>query len=470
VTQWGMTRWVGQRLRRHEDPALLQGLGRYTADFAAGARALRFVRSPVARGRILKVGAPAGATVITAGDLVEVKPICARLDRPDFVAVAQPILADARVTYVGEPVAAVIADGVAAAEDLAEEVALDIAAEPPVVTLDEALTAGSPLVHAPQPTTRCSTPASRTAAATERRWRPPPRLSTSPPFAPDSRRRGPRAAISALACRCFPSAPALAALPLPCAGWRSRRASRVELAMDPSGFVEVRIGSSPHGQGLETSLAQLIADEVGVTPDEIRVVCGDTDRTAYGWGTFASRSLVIAGGAAKLAAGKLRGQLKEVAAQVLEAAQADIELGGGSAAVRGTDLGIGIPRLARAAYHQSHRFPTIADTGLSAVASYDPYRTFSNACHIAIVAVDTGTGAVAMERFIVVEDAGLLINPMIVEGQIASGVAQGIANALYEAVVYDEGGNPLTASLADYLVLTMAEIPELEIHHLATLT
>ena len=245
---------------------------------------------------------------------------------------------------------------------------------------------------------------------------------------------------------------------------------RVELAMDPSGFVEARIGASPHGQGLKTTLAQVLADEIGISPDHIRVIAGDTDRTPYGWGTFASRSAVLAGGACKLAAGKLRERLAEVAAQTLEAAASDIEIDDGRAMVRGTDLGVGVPQIARAAYHESHRFPTILETGLTAVATYDPAGTFSNACHVAIVEVDVATGRVVIERFVVVEDAGILINPTIVEGQIHGGVAQGIANALYEQVIYDEGGNILTGSLADYLVPTMAEIPDLEIHHLETIT
>jgi carbon-monoxide dehydrogenase large subunit len=245
---------------------------------------------------------------------------------------------------------------------------------------------------------------------------------------------------------------------------------RVELVMDPSGFVEARIGSSPHGQGLKTTLAQLLADELGVAPKEIRVVAGDTDRTPYGWGTFASRSLVLAAGACKLAATALRERLQMVAGQLLEAAASDIEIADGRAFVRGTDLGLEVRQLARAGYHQSHRFPAIAKTGLSAVATYDPYGTFSNACHAAIVAVDIATGQVKIERFVIVEDAGRLINPMIVEGQIHGGVAQGIANALYEQVVYDGSGNVMTGSLADYLVPTMAEIPRLEIHHLETLT
>jgi carbon-monoxide dehydrogenase large subunit len=238
----------------------------------------------------------------------------------------------------------------------------------------------------------------------------------------------------------------------------------------PSGFIEARIGSSPHGQGLKTALAQLIADEIGMAPDKIRVVAGDTDRSPYGWGTFASRSLVIAGGACKLAAATLRDRLQAVAGQVLEADASDIELSAGRAFVRGTDLGVEVPQLARSAYHQSHRFPVIAETGLSAVATYDPYGTFSNACHVAVVEVDLATGQVAIERFVVVEDAGRLINPMIVEGQIHGGVAQGIANALYEKVIYDDRGNVLTGSLADYPVPTTEEIPSIEIHHLETLT
>ena len=147
-------RWVGRPLPRYEDPVLLQGRGRYTADLAQGARILRFVRSPLARGRILAVNAPPDVAIITAAVLGDVKPICPRLDRPDYVPVAQPILAHERVAYVGEPIAAVIADTAAEAEDLAEQVTVEIAGETPVVTLDQALAPGAPLVHdvAPQNT------------------------------------------------------------------------------------------------------------------------------------------------------------------------------------------------------------------------------------------------------------------------------------------------------------------------------
>ena len=242
-----------------------------------------------------------------------------------------------------------------------------------------------------------------------------------------------------------------------------------ELSVDPSGLVVLRIGASPHGQGLETTLSQLVADELGVRPDDVKVIHGDTDRTPYGWGTFASRSLVIAGGAAQLAALQVRSRLADVAAQLMEAAAEDIVLRDGRAVVQGTDQGLTIRELARAAYHQSHRF-TGDGAGLSATATYDPTGTFSNACHVAVVEVDIETGGVTLERFLVVEDAGRLINPMIVDGQVAGGVAQGIANALYEEIVYDTAGNILTTSFLDFLPPTVSEVPLIEIAHLCTIT
>ena len=244
----------------------------------------------------------------------------------------------------------------------------------------------------------------------------------------------------------------------------------VDLTMDPSGYVEARLGASPHGQGLGTSLAQLIGDELGVDPTTVRIVHGDTDRTPYGWGTFASRSLVIAGGAAKLAAGMLRSKIAAIAANELEAAPEDIVVGGGVARVSGTDAGVPIPELARLAYHSSHRLEPGMTPGLTAVATYDPAGTFSNACHAAGVEVDPETGGVKVDRFVVVEDAGILINPMIVDGQLHGGITQGIAGALYEEIVYDDGGNILTTSLMDYLPPTVAEVPEIEIHHLVTVS
>jgi carbon-monoxide dehydrogenase large subunit len=247
-------------------------------------------------------------------------------------------------------------------------------------------------------------------------------------------------------------------------GWET-----VELTMDPSGYLELRIGASPHGQGLRTTLAQLVADELGMSPDRIKVVHGDTDRTPYGWGTFASRSLVIAGGASVLAARKVHAKLKKIASRLLEAAADDIVLEDGVARVAGTDRAIPIAELARAAYHQIHLFKGEIDPAISETATYDPPGTFSNACHAGIVEVDPETGMVTIERFVVAEDAGRLVNPMIVDGQVIGGVAQGIGNALLEEIVYDDTGNILTATLADFLPPTSREIPPIELLHLETL-
>jgi carbon-monoxide dehydrogenase large subunit len=248
-------------------------------------------------------------------------------------------------------------------------------------------------------------------------------------------------------------------------GWET-----VHLTIDPSGFVEARIGASPHGQGLRTTLAQIIADEIGIDPQFIKIVHGDTDRSPYGWGTFASRSLVLSGGASLIAAQKIRAKLIKMASHMLEAAPEDITLRSGSAHVIGTDRSIAIATMARAAYHQTHIFNGQIEPGLTETGNYDPSGTFSNACHTAIVEVDIDTGRVEVKKFLVAEDAGLIINPMIADGQVHGGVAQGIGNALLEEIIYDETGNILTSTLADFLPPTAREIPKLELHHLETLT
>ena len=246
-------------------------------------------------------------------------------------------------------------------------------------------------------------------------------------------------------------------------GWET-----VEITMDPSGLVETRIGSSPHGQGLRTTLAQIIADELGLEPRQVRIIHGDTDRTPYGWGTFASRSLVIAGGACQIAAQKLRSKLLKIASHLLEASAADIVLEGGVARVAGTDRSVPVATMARQAYYQTHRFKGDIEPGLTETGSYDPAGTFSNACHVAVVAVDIETGHVRIERYLVAEDAGRIINPMIADGQVHGGVAQGIGNALLEEIVYSDSGDILTSTLADYLPPTVHEIPEIEMHHMET--
>lgn len=242
-----------------------------------------------------------------------------------------------------------------------------------------------------------------------------------------------------------------------------------EVRMDPSGGVVVRVGTAAHGQGHRTSLAQVVAEQLGVDVGAVRIIQGDTDATPYGWGTFASRTAVIAGGACKRAGAGLAAKLRRLAAHVMEAAEADIELRDGVAAVRGSPGDeVPIRELCRLAYHSSHQLPEDEEPGLYHTAEFDPPGTFSNATHGAVVEVDTGTGAVRIDRYVVVEDCGVVINPMIVDGQVRGGVAQGIACALYEELDYDEDGQCRTSTLMDYVVPTAAEVPPIEIHHLET--
>jgi len=709
--------WIGRSLPRLEDPTLLRGGGSYVADRIGKAAAVRFVRSPVARGAILNIEIPPGAIVFTGRDLAAVKPIRPILHRPDYVAIGQPVLPVDRISFAGQAVAVVVADDAAAAEDLADQVFVDIDACDAIVDLELALKPGAAAVHPEAPsnvlvegrlatadfdqafasaaeivtlelrsrrqsaaplegrggvaaydaaTGRVTLSASvqmphmlRTGIAdllgiaeAELRVIAPDvgggfgqKMSLFPEyvvlvwlarklrrdvawiedrrenflasahgrdqaftvrgaFAADGRLLGLDADLRSNvgAFSCYPvtcgveplmalaelSGPynfqayrvrsrgvttntcmmapyrgvsrpmltftmerlmdtaarrlgldaveirrrnlidafphrsptgliydegsykqameiAVEAVDLP--AFRKQQqtlraqgrylgvgisvfsertgygtpayAARgmdivpgyeiVDCTMDPSGHVELRIGASPHGQGLKTSLAQLVADELGIDPQHIRIISGDTDATPYGWGSFASRSMVIAGVASKLAAGKIAVKLKSIAARLLEADADSVTLGDGWARVSDSNQAIEIGALARAAYHRSHQFAGITP-GLHENAVYDPGGTFSNACHIAFVDVDIETGGVTVDRFVVVEDAGVLINPMIVDGQIAGGVAQGTANALYEEIIYDEAGNLLTASFADYLLPTAAEIPEIEIIHLETVS
>ncbi len=710
----GMT-WVGRAIRRLEDPALITGQGRFTADLPAK-HWVRFVRSPVAAGKISNIEKPDGATVITAGDLKGVKKITPMLHKFNYKPVGQPVLAASQVRFVGEPIAAVVASSEEEAEDIADLVAVVFDETAPVIDARAALAASAPQIHPEAPgnvilegkvktpefdaawagaakivtvearshrqnatpmeargghaaydastgrvTLTCTTQMPhlmRTAIAdvlsfpeSDLRVVAPDvgggfgqkmslcaeyvvlvwlarKLNSSVGWTEDRREnliasfhardqyitlRGAfdqDAKLLALkteilsnigAYSCFPTtcgveplmamaempgpydvrhydcrargvitntctmAPyrgvsrpiitftlerlmdkaakdfaldpidirrrnlidkfpytsamglvydeatykqtldmAVTAIDVPAFRVRQKAAraqgrhlgigfatfsertgygssafaargmeitpgwETVILNVDPSGFVEARIGSSPHGQGLRTTLAQIIADEIGVTPDVIKVVHGDTDRAPYGWGTFASRSLVISGGATLIAAQKVRAKLIKIASHMLEAAEGDIVLQDGAAKVAGTDRSVSIAKLAREAYTQTHRFKGEVEPGISETGTYDPPGTFSNACHIAIVEVDIETGRVTIEKFVVAEDAGRIINPMIADGQVHGGIAQGIGNALLEEIIYDESGGILTATLADCLPPTAHEIPPIELHHIET--
>jgi aerobic carbon-monoxide dehydrogenase large subunit len=711
------TSWVGRAIRRLEDPALVCGRGRFTADLHAANR-VKFARSPVAAGRIKSIKGPAGARIITAAHLSEVKPIRPMLHKFNYRPIAQPILASGVVRFVGECVAAAIAPTEEEAEDIVDGIVIDIEETKPIVDVHDAISSTGEPVHAEAPGNivvegqiktpgfdatwasankiiklqvrshrQSASPIEPRAAHASYDWatgRITLTYTTQAPhlmrtaiadllglpevdlrvIAPDvggsfgqkmslapecvvivwlartcrdsfswieDRREnliaglhsrdqhislegafdenGRLLALSADvlanigAYSCFPTTcgveplMAMAEMPGPydvqqyygrargittntCtmgpyrgvsrpaitfalerlmdeaahrldldsveirrrnliarfpytsatglihdhashletleiavkhidfASFRKRQretpatgrylgvgiatfsertgygsaafAARgmeitpgwecTELTVDPSGFIEARIGASPHGQGLRTALAQIIADELGVEPQAVRIIHGDTDRTPYGWGSFASRSLVISGGATLIAAQKVRAKLIRIAGHMLEAPPDDIVLNEGRAKVVGTDRSITIAALAREAYHQTHRFNGMIDPGISEKGFYDPSGTFSNACHAAIVEVDIKTGKVRIEKFLVVEDAGRLINPMIVDGQVHGGVAQGIGNALLEEIRYDDMGNILTSTFADYLLPTAYEIPPMELHHLETYT
>lgn len=717
--------WVGRRLPRVEDPAIVRGWGNYVADFAARDQACRyavFVRSTIASGRLISVTAPPEVELITAADLEGVRPINPRLTRPDYVAAATPILAAGVVRFVGEPVAMVIADSPALAEDAAELVDVEIEPLTPVLSVGQALAEGAPLVHpGPYPgdpntgvdahlttagfeqamqdaahrvslTVSC---ARQSAMPMEARasyvsydrgtGRTTLTTTTQSPHvvrtgisdclgisedllrvvAPDvggafgakmslaredivlvhaARRFGGSLAwietreenflaawhsreqrydvtagfdevgrIVALqadlvadvgAYSCYPvtygveplmafgeltgpyaieqysvrsravltnkcpiapyrgvsrpvqtlamerlmdtaarelgrdpielrlanliteypfttptgmiidesshvealkSAVELADLDSFRQRQREARAEgrllgigfscfaertgygvpafaargmeitpgfeRVHLAMDPSGNVVARIGTSPHGQGLRTSLSQVIADAIGVEPSRVRVVHSDTDNTPYGWGTYASHSMVLSGGAARIAGEALQHRLQRIAADMLECAPEDVEIACGLAQVRGTSApGVAVDDLARRAHHASQLLPAGEEGGLEETALYNPLGTFSNAVHVAEIELDPATGSVRFDRFLVVEDVGVMVNPNIVDGQVHGGVAQGIANALYEELIYDEAGNLTTTSLMDFLPPTIAEMPHIEIEHRVTVS
>ena len=239
--------------------------------------------------------------------------------------------------------------------------------------------------------------------------------------------------------------------------------------MDPSGSVLLSVGTSGHGQGHQTTLSQVAADRLGLTPDRVEVRQGDTDATPYGWGTFASRSMVVGGGATRRASDLLAVRLKRLAAHLLEADPEDLELRDGEAVVRGAPgKSVAFARDRAPRLPRDPQAPGRLEPGLECTASFDPPGTFSNACHGAIVELDPETAGVRIERYLVVEDCGVMVNPAIVEGQVRGGVAQGIAAALYEELAYGEDGQLQNASLMDYLVPTAWEIPAVEILHLET--
>jgi carbon-monoxide dehydrogenase large subunit len=240
--------------------------------------------------------------------------------------------------------------------------------------------------------------------------------------------------------------------------------------VQPTGKVTVALGTGAHGQGIETTMAQVVAEALGVELDDIVVLQGDTAVTAYGRGTGGSGTAVIAGNACRVACAEVRDKAIAIAAHLMEAAPEDLEVVAGSISVRGTPTrSIAFSEVARVAYLETSRLPEGVGVGLEATATYKaPPFSWSNACHACTIEIDRITGVVKILRYVVSEDCGVMINPMIVEGQIAGGVVQGIGGALYEELIYDADGNPLTTTFMDYLLPTAAEAPDIEYGHVET--
>ena len=239
--------------------------------------------------------------------------------------------------------------------------------------------------------------------------------------------------------------------------------------MEPDASVRLYTGTSPHGQGLETTLAQLLADELGVDPADVEVIHSDTDITPYSaFGTAASRSMALGGGSAVVAARELAGRIRAIAADMLEANPTDLTLAGRQVTVAGTAASVPLAEVSAAAY-RGFGLPEGQPPGLTASYIFDPPSpTFSFTTHACAVAVDPELGSVEINDYVVVLDCGTVVNPVIVQGQIHGGAAQGIGAALSEEIVYDAGGQPRTTTLADYLVPTTDVLPGFTVEHQQT--
>ena len=241
------------------------------------------------------------------------------------------------------------------------------------------------------------------------------------------------------------------------------------VAIDSTGAVTASFGVASQGQGMETTLAQVVAEVLGAKVEDVDIVLGDTASVSHGTGTYASRAAVLGGGAGTLAATAVREKIVRVAGHLLEAADEDIETGDGNVWVKGTDRSMSIRDLARALYSDMGRVPKeMRDEidNLEATRVYDPFfGTTTSASHMCLVEIDPETYRVEVKRYIVVEDCGRVINPMIADGQAHGGVAQGIGVALMEEVVHDATGQVLTASLVDYVVPSAVEIPSMDVVH-----
>jgi carbon-monoxide dehydrogenase large subunit len=265
-------------------------------------------------------------------------------------------------------------------------------------------------------------------------------------------------------------------------GWSGELAKRMgfpfdyldaaRVTVEPDGSVTVALGLHSHGQAHQTTMAQVVADRLGVPIETVKIVQGDTAQTAYGAGTFGSRGAVIGYGSITRAADEVADKIRQIAGHALEVSPHDIELRDGNAVVRGApDKSLPMMMVGFTAYFGAFvggKRPPGLDPALTSTRSYDPPETYANGCGAAIVEVDAETGVVTVERVVFVDDCGTMLNPLVVDGQIIGAAAQGVGGALYEELAYDENGNFLAATLLDYLYPSAADVPDIEVGHLQT--
>ncbi|WP_113717734.1 xanthine dehydrogenase family protein molybdopterin-binding subunit [Arthrobacter dokdonensis] len=246
----------------------------------------------------------------------------------------------------------------------------------------------------------------------------------------------------------------LGALNYAAGGWE-----HAQVRVLPTGNIEVVTGTSPHGQGHETAWSQLVADKLGVPFENVEVLHGDTQISQRGLDTYGSRSLVVGGMAVLAAADKVIEKAKAVAAHLMEASEEDIEFVNGSFTVKGTEQSTAFGDVAFATF-SAHNLPDGFEPNLDSDATFDPANfSYPHGTHLAAIEVDTETGHVGILKYVCVDDVGVVVNPLLVEGQVHGGLAQGIAQALYEEAVYDDAGTLVTGSFVDYLVPGAADLP-----------
>ncbi len=241
-----------------------------------------------------------------------------------------------------------------------------------------------------------------------------------------------------------------------------------QVRVQPTGKVSVFTGAHSHGQGHETTFAQVVADRLGIPMEDVDIIHGDSDTVAFGMGTYGSRSLAVGGSAIMKSLDKIIEKGAKIAAHKLECSVDDIEFIDGKFTVKGTDKSLGFGDIALTAY-VPHVYPANLEPGLDFSSFYDPTNfTYPFGCHIAVVEVDKETGTTKVKRFIAVDDVGNVINPMIVDGQIHGGLAQGIGQALFEGVEYDENGQIINASYMDYTMPRADDFPMFELDRQVT--